>query len=117
MKPKAVVKSRNMPTANTSSGVTSGSSINTFTGPEPGPRQRWSPSARAVPKGVAIAMHSAARISECVSALHSVGSWRTLSTGSVQNQRSDQPCADERERPSLNAKRIASSTGSSDQAM
>jgi hypothetical protein len=33
------------------------------------------------------------------------------------NQRSDQPCSDVRERPELNAKRIASSTGSSDHAM
>ena len=42
----------------------------------------------------------------CASASSSVGSWNTLRFGSPQNQRNDQPCADVRERPSLNAKRI-----------
>ena len=116
MKPKARVNSRNRPTAKTSSGVTSGSSISTFETPEPRPRQRCSPIASAVPSGVAISIASAASTSECSSALHSVGSLRTLSVGSVQNQRSEKPCVDVRERPSLNAKRIASSTGSSDHA-
>jgi hypothetical protein len=53
----------------------------------------------------------------CSRAERSVGSWKTLSVGSCQNQRIDQPCAALRERPSLNAKRIASSTGASDQRM
>ena len=51
MNANAVVNSRNMPTANTSSGVTSGSSISTFAGAASrGPRQRCSPSASAVPE-------------------------------------------------------------------
>ena len=116
MNENAVVKSRNMPTAKTSSGVTSGSSISTFTGPDAGPRQRCRPSASAVPSGVAIAIASAASSSSCRSAERSVGSCRTLSIGSLQNHRSDQPCIVVRERPALNAKRIASSTGTSDQA-
>jgi hypothetical protein len=61
---EGVVNSRNMPTANTSSGVTSGSSISTLHGREPGPRQRCRPSASAVPSGVAISMRSAASSSD-----------------------------------------------------
>ena len=60
---------------------------------------------------------SAARTRLCLSAACSVGSWTTLRVGSFQNQRSDQPCSDVRERPELKAKRIASSTGTSDQGM
>ena len=110
------MNSRNSPTANTSSGVTSGSSMTTFETPEPRPRQRCSPIASATPSGVAITIESPASTSECSSADHKVGSLRTLRVGSVQNQRSEKPCEDVRERPSLNAKRIASSTGTSDQA-
>jgi hypothetical protein len=69
-----------------------------------------------VPSGVAISIASPASTSECCSAAHTVGSLRTDSVGSVQNQRSENPCEEVRERPSLNANRIASSTGSSDQA-
>ena len=115
MKPNADVNSRNRPTANTSSGVTSGSSIRMFETPAPRPRQRCRPIASATPSGVAISIASPASSSECSSAAASVGSLRTLSVGSVQNQRSEKPCADVRERPSLNANRIANTTGSSDQ--
>ena len=69
MNVNAVVKSRNMPTANTSSGVTSGSSISTFDRAGAGPRQRCSPSASAVPSGTAISIASAASIRLCSSAL------------------------------------------------
>src|SRR3954468_21126111 len=112
----ADVNSRNIPTANTSSGVTSGSGISTLAVPDPRPRQRCSPTASAVPIGVATAIANPASTSECSSAVHSVGSWRTDSVGSVQNQRSESPCNDVRERPELNAKRIASNTGTSDQS-
>ncbi len=83
MKPKAVVKSRNIPTAKTSSGVTSGSSSTTFATPAPGPRQRRMPSARAVPSGVAMTITIAASSRLCLSAACSVGSWKTLSVGSL----------------------------------
>ncbi len=116
MKPNADVKSRNRPTAKTSSGVTSGSSISTFETPEPRPRQRCRPIASAVPSGVAISIASPASTSECSQRRRTAsGRCARSSVGSVQNQRSDKPCDDVRERPSLNAKRIASSTGSSDQ--
>ncbi len=106
-----------MPTANTSSGVTSGSSRTVLTPVASGPRQRCSPSASAVPSGVAISIVSAASSRLCSSAAISVGSCSTLRFGSCVNQRSEKPCSDVRERPELNAKRIASRTGSSDQAM
>jgi hypothetical protein len=117
MNANEVVNSRNMPTAKTSSGITSGSSISTFTGPDPGPRHFCSPSASAVPSGVAISIVSAASSSDWPSAASSVGSWSTLRLGSPVNQRSEKPCSAVRERPSLKAKRIASSTGSNDQMM
>ena len=114
---KAVVNSRKSPTAKTSSGVTSGSSVSTFAVPEPRPRQRCSPSASATPSGVAISIASAASSRLCTSAWLSVGSCSTLRFGSCVNHRIDQPWNELRERPALNAKRIASSTGTIDQAM
>ena len=75
MKPKAVVNSRNIPTAKTSSGVTSGSSRTMFATPAPGPVQRRIPSASAVPSGVAMTITSAARTRLCFRAACSVGSW------------------------------------------
>ncbi len=77
MNPNSDVNSRNRPTANTSSGVTSGSSMRMFETPEPRPRQRCRPIASAVPIGVAISIASPARTSECCSAAASVGSLRT----------------------------------------
>ena len=52
MKPKAVVKSRNMPTAKTSSGVTSGSSRTMFAALEPGPTQRRMPGVARRPRTI-----------------------------------------------------------------
>ena len=76
------------------------------------------PSASAVPSGVAMSIDERREHRGCASsAACSVGSWKTLSVGSCQNQRSDQPCSEVRERPELKAKRIASSTGTSDQTM
>jgi hypothetical protein len=74
MKPNAVVNSRNMPTAKTSSGVTSGSSSTMFATPDPRPCQRRMPSANAVPSGVAMTITSAASTMLCLSAACSVGS-------------------------------------------
>ncbi len=53
----------------------------------------------------------------CLSADWSASSWNTLSVWSVQNQRSEKPSQAVRERPSLNAKRIAMITGTTDQMM
>ena len=117
MKSNAVVNRRKRPTAKTSSGVTSGSSVSTFAVPEPRPRQRCRPSASATPSGVAISIASAASCRLWTSASLSDGSCSTLRFGSCVNQRSDQPWNELRERPSLKAKRIASRTGTSDHAM
>ena len=58
-----------------------------------------------------------ASTSVCLSADCRSGSWNTLRFGSVQNQRSEKPCQVVRERPSLNANRIAIATGTTDQRM
>ena len=97
----------------TISGVTSGSSISVLTAPLPRPRQRWSPSASATPRGTAIATHTTARKSVCLSADCNAGSCRTLPVGSPVNQRIESPWSVVRERPSLNANRIAIPTGMS----
>ena len=94
----------------TISGVTSGSSISVLTVPLPRPRQRCSPSASATPSGVATATQITASSSVCSSASRSAGSLRTLPVSPV-NQRNENPCQVVRERPALNAKAIASSTG------
>jgi hypothetical protein len=52
----------------------------------------------------------------CSSAELSSESWRTERSGSPVYQRSDQPWAVERERPSLNEKRIAMMIGTIDHA-
>ena len=98
----------------TISGVTSGSSISELTVPLPRPRQRCRPSASATPSGVATATQITASSSVWPSASRSAGSWSTLPVSPV-NQRKENPCQVVRERPSLNANAIASSTGSTAQ--
>ena len=87
-----------------------------LTVPPPGPRQRWSPRARATPSGVATATQMTARTSVCFSAPWRAGSWSTLPVAPV-NQRNENPCQVVRERPSLKANRIAIATGTIDQTM
>jgi hypothetical protein len=101
----------------TISGVTSGSSMSTLTVPLPRPRQRCRPSASVTPSGVAISTEMRASTSVCLSADWSASSWNTLRFGSVQNQRREKPSQAVRERPLLNAKRIAMITGTTDQMM
>ena len=87
-----------------------------FTVPPPRPRQRWRPRARVTPSGTECPTQITARSSVCLSELWSAGSWRTLPVAPV-NQRNEKPCQVVRERPLLNAKRIAIATGRIDQAM
>ena len=101
----------------TISGVTSGSSMSTLTVPLPRPRQRCRPIASVTPSGVAMATQITASTSVCLSADCRAGSCSTLRFGSLQNQRSEKPCQLVRERPSLNANRIAITTGTTDQTM
>ncbi len=101
----------------TISGVTRGSSIRMLTVPDPRPRQRCSPIASVTPSGVAITTEMIASSRVCLSADCRSGSCRTLPNLSPVNQRSEKPCQVVRERPALNAKRIATATGRIDQAM
>ena len=110
-------KSSSSATPITISGVTSGSSMSTLTVPLPRPRQRCSPSASVTPSGVAIATEMTASTSVCLSADSRAGSLKTLRFGSLQIQRSEKPSQAVRERPLLNAKRIAMMTGTTDQKM
>ena len=114
MKPNADVNSRNRPTANTSSGVTSGSSISTFGRPGAAAAPALQPERQRRPER---RRRSASRAAASSSLLERRAQRRVVEHAQrrvLQNQRSDQPCADVRERPSLNANRIASSTGTSD---
>ena len=108
--------SRSSATPITISGVTSGRSIIVFTVPEPRPRQRCRPRASVTPSGTEITTVIAASSSVCWSALCRAGSWKTLPVDPV-NQRNENPCHVVRERPALNANRIASPTGTIDQTM
>ena len=100
----------------TISGVTSVESASRFAGRATRPRQRVIPIASATPSGTAIAIASPARRRLWNSAERRSGSCQTDRSGSPQYQRVDQPWPELRERPSLNEKRTASSTGTSDHA-
>ena len=91
--------------------------MSTLTVPLPRPRQRCRPSASVTPSGTATATQMTASRSVCLSAACRSGSWNTLRFWSVQNQRSEKPSHVVRERPSLNANRIAITTGTTDQRM
>ena len=99
----------------TISGVTSVASDTARDVPAPRPRQRVSPIASATPSGTVTSTAIAASRRLWRSAELRSGSWRTERSGSSVYQRSDQPCAVERERPSLNEKRIAMRIGTIDQ--
>ena len=100
----------------TISGVTSVASDIARAVPAVRPRQRVSPTASATPIGTASSTAIAASRRLCRSAELRSGSWRTDRSGSPVYQRSDQPCAVERERPSLNENRIATRIGTIDHA-
>ncbi len=100
----------------TISGVTSGTSDTNRDVPATRPRQRVSPMARATPSGTVIATAIAASFRLWRSAARRSGSCQTDRSGSSKYQRIDQPWAVDRERPSLNEKRIAMRIGTIDQA-
>ena len=100
----------------TISGVTSGASETTRDVPAPRPRQRVSPIASATPSGT-VTSDGDRREPHALEERRAAGRGRarTERSGSPEYQRSDQPCAVERERPSLNEKRIAMRIGTIDQ--
>jgi hypothetical protein len=93
------------------SGVTRGSSIRKFAGRAPRPRHRARPMARATPMGVAITVVSAASFRVCHRAVLIDGSCQIERSGSSKYQRSENPCHEERDRPSLNENTTATTTG------
>ena len=99
----------------TISGVTSVANEIPREVPAPRPRQRVSPMASASPSGTVTSTAMAASRRLCSSAELSSVSCRTERSGSPVYQRSDQPWEVERDRPSLNEKRIAMRIGTIDQ--
>ena len=109
--------SRSRDTPITISGVTSGSSIMMLTVPEPRPRQRCRPIASVTPSGVATSTEMIASIEGVLERRLQVGVVQHRVALSPVNQRSENPCQVVRDRPALNANRIATATGRIDQAM
>ena len=110
------VKNRNSATPIAISGVMNENSMTKFAVPEPRPRQRSSASANATPSGTAITTVRPASLKLCSSACRSSGSSNTELTFPTYHC-VDRPCQVVSERPSLNEKTTAITTGSSVQAM
>jgi len=99
----------------TISGVTRGMSETKREVDATRPRQRVRPMASATPSGTEMATAIAASLKLWKRASLSAGSCQTELSRSSQYQRKDQPCDVDRDRPSLNEKRMAIRIGTIDQ--
>ena len=107
----AWLNSRNSATARISSGVTNENIIRKLDDRDETPRQRCRPIANKTPSGTAITAVSSDSFSVWITACCSAGSCSTDASGSVMYQRRENPCHCVIDRPPLNEKITAWTTG------